>query len=338
AQARAVFVGFELRQGIDAAAVGRLMRLWTQDAAALTAGRAATADPAPALAERPAGLTVTFGFGPGLFTAIGRPEAVPAGFVPAPEFPIDRLDARWTGGDLLVQVCADDSLAVAHAVRVLVVGARPFASVRWQQSGFLPHAGVAPGATPRNLMGQVDGTANPAPENGLDKVVWSADGWLAGGTTMILRRIRMDLDTWDRVAPESQERAIGRRLSDGAPLSGGIERDTPDYAVRDHHGKLVIPADAHVRRASEQANGPGSGRILRRGYSYDDGVDATGQADCGLLFAAYQARFDTQFLPIQRRLAELDALNAWTTPIGSAVFAIPPGCQEGGWIGQGLLG
>ena len=30
-------------------------------------------------------------------------------------------------------------------------------------------------------------------------------------------------------------------------------------------------------------------------------------------------------------------LNTWTVPIGSAVFAIPPGCEEGGFIGDGLF-
>ncbi|NIJ12097.1 dye decolorizing peroxidase [Saccharomonospora amisosensis] len=332
-QARAVFAGLDLREGVGAEAVGRLLRLWTQDAAALTAGRPATADPAPALARRPAGLTITFGFGPGLFDAVGKPEAVPAGFVPAPSFSIDRLQDRWSGGDLLVQVRGDDSITVAHAVRVMLVGARPFATVRWQQAGFQYHAGVAPGSTPRNLMGQVDGTVNPKTDDDFDEVVWSDQGWLAGGTTMILRRIRMDLDGWDRVPPPEQERAIGRRLSDGAPLTGGGEHDAADFTRRDHHG-LVIPADAHIRRARP---GHGRHRILRGGYNYDDGVDTDGNPDVGLLFASYQASFARQFVPIQRRLAALDALNTWTTPVGSAVFAIPPGCEPGGWIGRTLL-
>ena len=56
----------------------------------------------------------------------------------------------------------------------------------------------------------------------------------------------------------------------------------------------------------------------------------------GLIFASYQADLAAQFLPIQARLAEFDLLNFWTTPIGSAVFAIPPGCAEGGTLGDTL--
>ena len=42
-------------------------------------------------------------------------------------------------------------------------------------------------------------------------------------------------------------------------------------------------------------------------------------------------------MPIQRRLAERDLMNEWITPIGSAVFAIPPGCAQDGWVGDQLL-
>ena len=45
-----------------------------------------------------------------------------------------------------------------------------------------------------------------------------------------------------------------------------------------------------------------------------------------------------QFVPIQRRLAEADVLNVWTTPVGSALLAVPPGFSEGEYIGQTLLG
>lgn len=78
--------------------------------------------------------------------------------------------------------------------------------------------------------------------------------------------------------------------------------------------------------------------MLRRAYNYDDGPSGEDSvSDSGLLFAAYQCDVDQQYLPVQRRLAESDHLNLWTVPVGSAVFAIPPGCQEGGYVGEGLF-
>ncbi|MEU4547380.1 Dyp-type peroxidase [Nonomuraea dietziae] len=322
-QTHAVFVGFDLLHKTSKEAIVRLLRLLTDDARRLTQGRPALADTEPELALAPARLTVTFGFGPGLFMAAGLDSPVKA----LPAFTTDRLQKRWSGGDLLVQICADDNLTVSHALRMIVKDARSFTRVRWTQRGFRQSAGTVN----RNLMGQVDGTANPTD---LDRAVWIRDGPLRGGTTLVLRRIRMELETWDAADRVAREFTIGRRLADGAPLTGRAERDEPDFEKVNALGFPVISEYAHIRRA--HVSDPGM-RILRRPYNYDDGLAPDGRSDSGLLFASYQADIDHQFVPVQRNLAEADLLNEWITPIGSAVFAIPPGCSPSGWIGDSLL-
>jgi dye decolorizing peroxidase len=213
---------------------------------------------------------------------------------------------------------------------MLVKDARPFASVRWAQHGFRRAAGVRAG-TQRNLMGQLDGTTNPEPgTEAFERSVWQGDT-----TTMVIRRIRVELETWDQLGRTEKEQVIGRRLDSGAPLTGTAEHDPPDFEATDEVGFPVIPDFAHIRRA--HVADPHS-QMFRRPYHYDGAPDATGQADSGMIFVAYQADIDRQFSPVQRRLAEHDLLNKWITPIGSAVFAIPPGCQPGGWIGEEVLG
>ncbi|GAB1822719.1 Dyp-type peroxidase [Herbidospora sp. RD11066] len=323
-QAHAVFVAFDLRKDTDRDALGRMMRLLTDDARRLTQGRPALADTEPELAASPARLTVTFGFGPGLYAH--AKTASPIGQLP--RFSIDKLDKKWTGGDLLVQICADDPLTVTHALRMIVKDARSFATVRWTQRGFRRTSG---GGTPRNVMGQLDGTANPKPGTPeFDLAVWRPDGT----TQLVVRRIRAELETWDAADVVAREFTIGRRLSTGAPLTGTKEHDAPDFAATGAHGFPVISEYAHIRRAHA---GDPSLRILRRVYNYDDDVTAQGHADSGLVFASYQADIERQFVPIQKRLAEADLLNEWITPIGSAVFAVPRGCDEKGWIGQEVL-
>ncbi|MEV6150247.1 Dyp-type peroxidase [Nonomuraea sp. NPDC052129] len=321
-QAYAVFVGLDLSPDSDKDTVVRLLQLLTDDARRLTQGRPALADTEPELAATAARLTITFGFGPGLFAAVKAESPV----APLPSFTIDKLDKRWSGGDLLVQICADDGVTVAHALRMIVKDARAFAKVRWIQRGFQS-------ATRRNLMGQVDGTIQPAD---LDRAVWISQGpaWLRGGTTLVLRRIRMSLESWDAADRVAREFTIGRRLDTGAPLTGRAERDEADYRQVNKLGFPIISEYAHIRRA--HVTDPGL-RILRRPYNYDEGLTPDGKPDSGLLFASYQADIDRQFLPIQRNLAKGDLLNEWITPVGSAVFAIPPGCAPEGWIGDGLL-
>jgi dye decolorizing peroxidase len=338
AQAHAVFVALDLRPGSGPGEVGRLMRLLSDDAARLMSGRIPLAAEDPELAALPSRLTVTFGFGPGLFDAIGRAADCPAVVREMPPFPTDRLEPRWSGGDLLLQVCSDDPVPLSYAVRRLVRDARSIASVRWTQRGFNAARGSEPpGTTPRNLFGQRDGTANPAagsPE--LADAVWVRDGppWLVGGSMLVLRRIRMDLDTWDDFGREGKEMAVARRLDTGAPVTGGTEFDEIDTRKVDERGFPVVAASAHAVLAADRSPAE---RMLRRGYSYDDGPTADGAPDSGLLFAAYQTDAAAAFVPVQARLAQSDVMNLWITHIGSATFVIPPGCREGGSIGEALL-
>lgn len=336
-QSFATWVALDLLDGVDRAALVRLMRIWTDDIARLTAGRPGLADTEPELAQVPARLTVTLGLGPGVFRAAGLEAARPAWLGPLPPFAVDRLEAAWSDGDLVLQVCADDETAISHAVRVLTKGARTFVTVRWTQRGFRPSPGsTPPGATMRNLMGQLDGTANPVV--GVDDaLVWhgeDAAAWLVGGTSMVIRRISMDLDTWDLVDRAGREFTIGRRLDTGAPLTGTREHDVPDLDAVDALGLPVIDTAAHVRRAR---SGDASQRILRRGYSYDDASGAGVATDSGLVFVSFQRDVTAQYVPLQQRLDELDLLNRWTTPVGSAVFAVPGGARDGEFLAQRLL-
>ncbi len=335
AQSHATFLGLDLRDATDAGALARMMRILTDDAVRLSRGEAALADSEPELAVAPARLTVTFGFGPELVARAGG--AAPSWLAPLPPFGIDRLRPEFSSGDLLVQVAADDPLTVAHATRMLLKDARSFADLRWTQSGFRrAYGSVAPGTTMRNLFGQVDGTANPKPGTAeFDSVVWSAEGWLDGGTSAVVRRIHMQLDEWDRLDRSGREQSVGRYLHNGAPLTGTEEHAEPDFDATTAIGFPVIPEFSHVRRSRPDDE---TQRIFRRSYNYDHAPADGSISDSGLIFVSYQADVDRQFTPIQRRLDELDLLNEWTVPIGSAVFAIPPGCQEDGYIGETLLG
>lgn len=342
AQAHAAFVGLDLRTPdgarlATAQDVRRLLGLLSDDAARLCAGRPPLADNEPELAGSPSNMSITFGFGPGLVDAVA-PRAKPAWLRPLPAFDVDRLEDRYGQTDLLVQICSDDPMALAHAQRMLLKDARSFTRLRWVQGGFrTAYGSAASGATMRNLFGQLDGSGNPL-RQARQETIWGSEqipAWTEHGTSLVLRRIAMDLDEWDRVDRPGRDFSLGRHQSSGAPLTGSREHDVPNLAATDDGGLKVISPQSHVARAT--ARKPGE-KIFRRAYNYDDGaVDSHGTPGSGLLFASYQADVERQFVPIQRRLDEADLLNEWTTPIGSAVYAIPPGCREDGFIGEGLF-
>jgi dye decolorizing peroxidase len=333
-QAHAWVAGFDLEPGLGAAALRGLLRRWTDAADRLTAGQGTGAiDDAVVAGLGAAALTVTVGFGPTLFgqaevPAGARPEAL----APLPAFDGERLDPARGDGDLGVVVAADDPVVVAHTARVLRRLAGGAARLRWQHQGFNAARGAGPdGATPRNLMGQVDGTNNPRPDEPDFAAKVFVDGgpaWLRGGSYLVVRRIRMLLDEWDAVPGADQERVIGRRRDTGAPLTGGGERSPADFGATTADGSPVIPVDAHMRLAAPAANEGAA--MLRRGFSYVDGDEA------GLLFLAWQADPRRGFIPVQRRLVATDALRRYIRHEASALFVMPGGVAPGSYLGEGL--
>lgn len=336
-QAYVNYLGWNLKPGTTRVDAQRMMTLLSDDASRLTQGEPALPDNDPYLATNPARLTVTFGFGPGFFSQLGLSGQQPVGFAELPSFSIDQLRPEFSGGDLLIHIGSDDPLTLSHAVRQLTRTARSFAEIIWSQSGFTQDPAVAlSGQTGRNLFGQVDGTINPRSTEEFSAQVWSSGqpAWFAGGSQMVLRRIEMNLDTWDQLDEGGKELAVGRKLSNGAPLTGAQEFDPPDLSATTEAGLPVIASFAHMRRAMPTKP---EEKFLRRPVNYDEGLHSDGRSNVGQLFAAYMANIEKQYIPVQQRLADLDLMNTWTTPIGSAVFALPPGCQPGGYIGEGLL-
>ena len=352
AQDRLHFAAFDLLTE-DPTELRELLREWTVAAAEATAGEmvgnvndvplAPPDDTGETVGLLPSSLTITFGFGPSLFErpGLGLADKRPAALKPLPPLPGDELSPAESGGDICVQACSDDPQVAFHAVRNLARIGRGTVAMRWSQLGFGRTSTTSRSQdTPRNLMGMKDGTANIKAEDreAMDRFVWvggEGPGWMRGGSYMVTRRIRMLLEVWDRASLQDQERTIGRHKYSGAPL-GGSEEFEPLPLDAQKNGHPVIPVDSHVRLASAKENA--NARILRRGYSFTDGVDESlGELEAGLFFICFQRDPEKQFIPIQRRLGSIDALNEYIKHVGSALFAIPPGAQPGGYVGAGLF-
>lgn len=341
-QACGHLIAFDLAPGAGRKEAAALMRRWSALAGDLMAGRAAgDGDTGVALDAGPSSLTVTFGFGRTFFDRTGLTARRPPELDPLPAFSSDQLDGKRSNGDLWVQIGADDALVAFHALRAIQKAAGDAARVRWQMNGF----NRSPGATgkpmtARNLMGQIDGTGNPKPsEPDYDKRIFVPSGteyeWLAGGSYAVVRRIRMLLDDWEKLSLKKQEQVIGRRKSDGAPLTGGSEMTEPALDETGPDGKLVIPDNAHARISAPEQNGGAA--MLRRPFSFHDGIAADGTPDAGLLFICWQADPLRGFVPVQRKLDRGDALSAFIRHEASGLFAAPGGPKKGEYVGQRLL-
>jgi deferrochelatase/peroxidase EfeB len=330
-----------------------LLKTWTTAAIAMTAGQPVIGDSAsdqipPADTGEAAGLapnqlTITIGFGPSMFDKrFGLADRRPKALSELPALPGDELDPGRSGGDIGIQACANDPQVAFHAMRNLNRLGLGTASMRWSQLGFGKTASTSISqSTPRNLMGFKDGTRNIKAEDHqtMNKYVWVGDEsdqqWLRGGSYLVARRIKMQIESWDHDYLADQQAVFGRHKVTGAPLTGAGEFDKPNFAAKDSPGAPVIAADAHIRLASREHNG--GLQILRRGYSFTDGMDDQGALDAGLFFLAYQ-KDPAQFIALQRKLGAHDALNEYISHTGSAVFACPPGVGNGkGYWGETLF-
>jgi deferrochelatase/peroxidase EfeB len=359
AQDRLHFVAFDVTTD-DRDELVEMLQAWTAAARRMTVGRdagpvgavdgeryAPPDDTGEAIGLPPSGLTLTIGFGPTLFETVegtdrfGLAARRPAPLTELPSFAGDQIDPAISGGDLCIQACANDPQVAVHAVRNLVRLGAGVVSVRWSQLGFGRTSSTSTGQeTPRNLFGFKDGTNNLKVENeaALDRFVWVADGdsgadWLAGGSYLVTRRIRMLIEPWDTSTLDEQERTVGRTKGTGAPLGQAKEFDPVDFTEQ-VDGQFAIPETSHVFLANPTNSGTA---ILRRGYSFVDGSDGLGRLDAGLFFIAYQRNPETGFVQVQRNL-RLDAMNEYVRHTSSAVFACPPGVrQDGDWWGRTLF-
>jgi deferrochelatase/peroxidase EfeB len=362
AQSHTYFAAFDLTT-TKRDDVASLLRLWTDAAALLTRGQPiapVTLDQAygddPTTLARDSGdtfelpaarLTLTFGFGAGLFVKdsqdrYGLAGKRPPAFVDLPKFNGDQLIPALTGGDLSVQACADDPQVAFHAIRQLAQIGFGVAELRWAQTGFLSRP--ANGTTPRNLMGFKDGTQVP---QSVEKAVWVNEGpaWMQGGSYLVVRRIRIALEHWDRTKIDFQEQTVGRHKHSGAPLGLKDEFEPLGLERTDADENPVIAEHAHVRMAN--AANIGAAEILRRGYAYNDGANFVAERwppwqqameyDAGLLFICYQNDPRTGFIKTFEDMAKFDMLNQFTTHTGGGLFACPGGALEGTFIGARLF-
>ncbi|BCB85038.1 peroxidase [Phytohabitans suffuscus] len=362
AQDRLHFVAFDVVTK-DRDRLVEMLREWTAAAARMAAGRdagligavggipeAPPDDTGEALGLPPSGLTLTIGFGPSLFRdadgvdRFGLAAQRPAALADLPRFPGDALDPKISGGDLCVQACANDPQVAVHAIRNLARIGFGTVSVRWSQLGFGRTSSTSTSqATPRNLFGFKDGTANlkAEEESLLREHLWVRPGdgpsWMEGGSYAVTRKIRMLVETWDRTSLAEQEAIVGRAKGSGAPLGGKDEFEEIDFTTKGADGQPAIPEVAHVRLAHPDQNG--GVRLLRRGYNFVDGSDGLGRLDAGLFFISYQRDPHKQFVPVQTALARNDVMNEYIRHVSSGLFACPPGVREqGDFWGRTLFG
>ena len=246
-------------------------------------------------------LTCVTGIGAGLWDRLlGAPR--PAGLHPFRELVGPIHTAPATPGDLLFHIRAhrmDLCFELAQRLAGRLAGS---ARVVDEVHGFRSF-------DERDLLGFVDGTENPEGAAARAAVlIGDEDPAFAGGSYAVVQKYRHDLDAWDALPVEAQERAIGRtKLSD-------IE--LPDDEK---------PADSHVALNTIVGDDGEERQIVRLNMPFGH----VGAAEFGTYFIGYARTPDVieQMLTnmfIGRPPATHDRILDFSTAVTGSLFFVPP--------------
>jgi porphyrinogen peroxidase len=225
----------------------------------------------------------------------------PAGLHPFTELRSGPRHAPGTPGDLLFHIRAarmDLCFELATQIMGRLAGA---VTVADEVHGFryFEH---------RDLLGFVDGTENPAGRLAFDSVIiGDEDPAFAGGSYVIVQKYLHDMDAWNALPVEQQERVIGRTKLADIELDDSVK---PSYA---HNALTTI------------TEGGSEVKILRDNMPFG----TVGMAEYGTYFIGYARSPATIELMLEnmfvgRPAGNYDRILDVSTAVTGGLFFVPP--------------
>jgi putative iron-dependent peroxidase len=156
-------------------------------------------------------LSCTVGIGSRIWTALsGRPH--PAELHPFRQIAGQKHTAIATPGDLLFHIRADRTDLCVEFERLLLDALGPAVVLADETQGFRYFDA-------RDLLGFVDGTANPVgPDLPESTLIGDEDPAYRGGSYVVVQKYTHPLSLWQMLSTEQQEAILGRRKADNVEL------------------------------------------------------------------------------------------------------------------------
>ncbi|MFJ2399344.1 Dyp-type peroxidase [Streptomyces sp. NPDC087843] len=213
--------------------------------------------------------------------------------------PVHRAVA--TPGDLLFHLRAS-RLDLCFALAAEIMGRlRGAVTVQDEVHGFKYFDG-------RDLLGFVDGTENPTgPAAHASVLVGAEDPCFTGGSYVVVQKYLHDLEAWEALPVEAQEKAIGRRKLSDVEL-------TDDVKPADSHSALTSITDADGNERE----------ILRDNMPFG----SVGRGEFGTYFIGYARSPEVTETMLERMYlgtatARYDRILDFSTPVTGSLFFTP---------------
>lgn len=200
-----------------------------------------------------------------------------------------------TKGDLFLHIRANDEAAVYELMSQVMLFLRDFTTVVDETKGFRYFEG-------RAIIGFIDGTENPQVEDAADyAIIGDEDPFFENGSYAFAQKWRHNMDIWNKLTTETQEKAVGRKKFSDPELEDGEKF-----------------SNAHNVASQAKINGVEQ-KIVRMNVPYSD--PASGNT--GTYFIGYSRYWKVTKTMLQNMLDKGDYLLSFSDILSGQLFFIP---------------
>lgn len=223
------------------------------------------------------GLYLQLAFGSNCWDAL-NPSWRPKDLVPFSELSAGELNMPASQGDILIWLHSADSELIPQALIMIYQALEAVADIQLDLEGIKNKES-------RDLIGFVDGTANPKDDKRIAAALIPSEELGGGGSYVISQRWQHDLAAFNQLSINAQEKVVGRTKLDDIELEGDD-----------------MPVDSHVSRTDAKVDGKAM-KIYRRSSPYvASQLNKNLKPDHGLYFFAFACEMQRFTVQLERMI------------------------------------
>ncbi|OYS58251.1 peroxidase [Limosilactobacillus reuteri] len=198
-------------------------------------------------------------------------------------------------GDIFLHIRANDEAVVYEFMAQIMLFIKDITNVVDETKGFRYFEG-------RAIIGFIDGTENPEPQDAAEyAIIGDEDPAFENGSYAFAQKWRHNMDIWNKLTTEDQEKAVGRKKFSDLELS--------------EQEKFK---NAHNVASQAEINGVEQ-KIVRMNVPYSD--PASGNT--GTFFIGYSRHWTVTKKMLENMLEQNDYLLTFSDILGGQLFFIP---------------
>ena len=226
-----------------------------------------------------------------LFPSVPRPKELET-FVTLQN---DQYQMPGTDGDIFLHIRANSEAVVYEVTRQFMLFLQPITTLLDETKGFRYFEG-------RAIIGFIDGTEAPNEFDAADyALIGDEDANYINGSYAFAQKWQHDMDIWQHLTTETQEKAVGRHKFDD------LELDDDDKLPNAHNVASKLEVDGQEQK------------IVRMNVPFSDNT----RGETGTYFIGYSRHWNVTKAMLTQMMSKADYLLSFSTITSGQLFFIP---------------